>query len=362
MKIIHCADLHLDSRMTSNLSKEQAKERKMEMLRTFVRMVDYAQKNQVRAIIIAGDMFDTRNVSATARNLVKDTINAHPDIDFLYLKGNHDCDNFLVKLDEIPDNLKLFEDRWTSYEYGNIVISGVELGADNRHLVYNTLVLDQDRYNIVVLHGQTSDYGAKDKAEIIDLNSLKNKNIDYLALGHVHDYKNDRLDNRGVYCYSGCLEGRGFDECGPKGFVMLDINESRLTASFSFVPFAYRNLYIVDVDVTGVMTTSQAAEKIEKTLAEASIASSSMVKLVLTGEVDVDCEINTDFLQDMFEEYFYYEKVQDQSKIYVDYRDYEKDASLKGEFIRMVMNSDMSESRKSEVIRCGIAALSGEEI
>ena len=28
MKIIHCADLHLDSKMTANLSKEQAKERK----------------------------------------------------------------------------------------------------------------------------------------------------------------------------------------------------------------------------------------------------------------------------------------------------------------------------------------------
>ncbi len=28
MKIIHCADLHLDSKMTSNLSKEQAKREK----------------------------------------------------------------------------------------------------------------------------------------------------------------------------------------------------------------------------------------------------------------------------------------------------------------------------------------------
>lgn len=33
-----------------------------------------------------------------------------------------------------------------------------------------------------------------------------------------------------------------------------------------------------------------------------------MVKFVLVGEVDVDCEINTDFLKDMFEEYFYYER------------------------------------------------------
>lgn len=71
MKIIHCADLHLDSKMTSNLSKEQAKERKMEILRTYSRMIEYAKNNDVKAIIIAGDLFDTRNVSATARNLVR---------------------------------------------------------------------------------------------------------------------------------------------------------------------------------------------------------------------------------------------------------------------------------------------------
>ena len=34
MKIIHCADLHLDSKMTANLSKDQARERKREILRT----------------------------------------------------------------------------------------------------------------------------------------------------------------------------------------------------------------------------------------------------------------------------------------------------------------------------------------
>ena len=40
MKIIHCADLHLDSQMTANLTKEQARERKREIIRTFTRMVD----------------------------------------------------------------------------------------------------------------------------------------------------------------------------------------------------------------------------------------------------------------------------------------------------------------------------------
>ena len=40
-----------------------------------------------------------------ARNTVRDTISMHPEIDFLYLKGNHDSDNFLNRMEEIPENL-----------------------------------------------------------------------------------------------------------------------------------------------------------------------------------------------------------------------------------------------------------------
>ena len=37
-----------------------------------------------------------------------------------------------------------------------------------------------------------------------------------------------------------------------KVFVVLDIDDEKLTAGFSFVPFAYRSLYTLYVDVTGV--------------------------------------------------------------------------------------------------------------
>ena len=51
MKIIHCADLHLDSNMTSNLTKEKANERKAELLATFERMVTYAKNNDIHIIL-----------------------------------------------------------------------------------------------------------------------------------------------------------------------------------------------------------------------------------------------------------------------------------------------------------------------
>lgn len=362
MKLIHCADLHLDSRMNTHLTKEQAKERRQEMLRTFTRMVDYASQYDIDVILIAGDLFDTKSVSATTRNIVRDAILSHPDIDFLYLRGNHDNDNFLGKLPEIPDNLKLFDDNWKSYRYGKVVITGVELSSQNQAYIYNSLALDHNVYNIVTLHGQLMDYKSRDDAEVISLNDLKNKNIDYLALGHIHAYKKDQLDARGIYCYSGCLEGRGFDECGEKGFVRLDIDESTCTARMKFIPAAQRNLYAIPVDVTGVMTTQEAAKRIEETLSGVTITQKSLVRFDLVGEVEVDAEINCDFLQEMFSEYFYYEKVVDKTRMLVDFAAYEKDVSLKGEFIRMIMQSDMPEDKKTEVIRCGILALSGEEI
>lgn len=362
MKIIHCADLHLDSKMTANLSKEQAKERKMEILRTFGRMVEYAKKNAVSAIIIAGDMFDTRNVSVTARNYVRDVIVNHPEIDFLYLKGNHDNDNFLSKLDEIPENLCLFSDKWMTYTYGKVAITGLELNKENSLTAYNTLVLNHDAYNIVTLHGQLAEYKSKDKAEVISLDELRNKNIDYVALGHVHSFAIHKLDARGVYCYPGCLDGRGFDECGPKGFVLLDIDTENDTATSTFVPFSSRVLHTVLVDVTGISTTQEAAIRMDAVVRENQYPSSCLVKFVLKGEVGVECELETDFLEEQFADYFYFCKVYDETKIQVNYQDYEKDASLKGEFVRLVSDSDLSEEEKAMVIRTGILALQGEEI
>ena len=256
----------------------------------------------------------------------------------------------------------LFNDRWTKYTYGNIVVAGIELNEENSVTIYNSLVLDHDAFNIVTMHGQLSGYRSKDRAEVISLDDLKNRNIDYLALGHIHGFHLDKIDSRGIYCYPGCLEGRGFDECEQKGFVVIDIDEETLKANVNFINIASRTLYTMFVDVTGVTATQEAALRVEKTIAEAQYESSSLVKIVLHGDVDVECELDTDFLEEQFADYFYCVKVVDETKLLVNYKDYEGDVSLKGEFVRLVSESELSDEEKSMVIRAGIMALQGEEI
>lgn len=366
MKIIHCADLHLDSKLSANLTGAKKRERKAELLHTFERMVDYAAQNDVEAIIIAGDLFDTRNVSVTARNTVYQSIVNHDDIDFYYLKGNHDADSFLSALETIPGNLKLFGDVWTSYkadEAGTISVTGVELSADNSAIIYNSLVLDTDKINIVVLHGQEALYQTKDKTECINLTALKNKGIDYLALGHIHSYKKEPLDRRGVYCYPGCLEGRGFDECGEHGFVLLTIDESSRTVESEFIPFAQRRLYTVPVDISDCMTVTDIRDRMREELGKSDIDAGSLVKAVLSGSVDVECDKNNELLLKYFEGGYYFIKIYDESVLAVDYNAFRLDESLKGEFVRQVMAAnDMNDETKAEVIRYGIQALAGEEI
>lgn len=358
MKIIHCGDVHLDSVMKTNMTSQQANERKNEILLTFRKMVEYAKSNKVKVIMIAGDLFDTKNISVKTRNMVKDCIYNNPQIDFLYLKGNHDVNSFLNGLDEIPNNLKLFSNKWTSYRYEDIIITGVELDEDNCKTIYSSLILNKNEINIVVMHGQESQYSGKDKTEIINLSALKNKYIDYLALGHIHTYKENTLDQRGIYCYCGCLEGRGYDECGAKGFVLLDTDNGKL--EHKFIEFSSRIIYEIAVDVSGMETTSEVDAVIKENTE--SISKESLVKIVLIGNVSLDSERNINYLTKKYSENFYTLKIYDQTKLAVNIEDYRYDASLKGEFIRLVLGQNYEDLEKKEIIETGLKALAGEEI
>ena len=355
MKFIHCADLHLDAKMSANLDKEKAKERKAEILHTFERMVQYAADNGVSGILIAGDMFDTKNITATTKNAVLHQINMHPDIMFFYLNGNHDNDNFLVNLDTVPDNVKMFGSDWTSYELGKIVITGIDLTEENTDFAHASLMLDSGKFNIVMMHGQDG--------ELINLRALKNKGIDYLALGHIHAHRAEQLDARATCCYPGCLEGRGFDECGEHGFVLLDIHEEDDMYSHTFVPFAKRRLYVVTVDVTDCQTTSEMIEKVAASLKELDCDETALVKIILTGTLDVECEKDVAYILTRFKSQYYFVKIYDETSLKIHTEDYLLDESLKGEYVRMIMqDTTLSEEDKAMIIRYGLQVLAGEEV
>ena len=352
MKLIHCADIHLDSPMETNLSADKARERKLEIRSTFSRMVRAAADEGVEAILIAGDLFDGARVTKSTENYVLDLIASYPMIDFYYLSGNHDKGSALANSNQLPANLYTFGKLWSTYRRGNIAITGAAIpDAD-------TLSLNPEDVNILLLHGQERKSAGVAGEDIIHLGRFKNKNIDYAALGHIHEHRVLRLDARGVAAYSGCLEGRGFDECGTKGYVLLEVEGSRV--SHRFVPFATRTLHTVECDVTGFTSELDAEQRMLASVAD--IAAKDMVKVILTGARSAEAMLDLNHLRGVLAEKFYFAKIKDETRLSINDTDYAHDISLKGEFVRRVMASSLSENEKERVIACGFRALSGEEL
>ncbi len=351
MKIVHIGDLHLDSRMNTNLDSSKAKKRRNELILSFDNVVTFAKKEGVRLVIIAGDMFDHQKVIQSTVQTVSDIISGAGEIEFLLLLGNHDKNNPFSLLPETPSNLKIFTDNWSYYDFDDVTVAGVSLNDSNKNVVYSSLSLSPERYNIAVMHG--------DIESDINLPSLKGKNIDYLALGHIHKHSTGELDVRGKYAYCGCLESRGFDESGKKGFCLLD-TESR---ELKFITgLTIRNMYELEVDITGLVSFADIRSATICAISANGVRECDMVKIILKGSYTIDTNKDTEQLLSYLQNTFFFARLEDLSSMEINAEDYKNDISLKGEFVRKTLGSELSEKEKQAVIMYGIRALRGEEL
>ena len=319
MKFIHCADLHIDSKLESGLSQTNARIRREELLSSFLRLAARAEEIGARAVIIAGDLFDSERVSARSRKLVLDVISKHTGVDFLLLTGNHD--EGIGDTLNAPENLKLFSSELTAYDYENVRIAGVTEYTDG---VFDGAFVPE-MINIAVLHGENrTDFS---------FDSMKERFIDYLALGHYHSYSAAPLDSRGIYCYSGCLEGRGFDECGDKGYVLIETDGNSLT--HTFVPFAARRVEEINVDMSEGYTLADQSRIFAKGLE--GVSRENMVKVNIVGKYETEREKFYENIAAEYRDSFFCFKLTDRSVLYIDPASYVNDVSLKGEFIRLAM-------------------------
>ena len=338
MKFLHTADLHLDSAMESKLPPEKAKERRGELLSAFSRISEKAEALGARAIIIAGDLFDRKKVSRRAMRFVLDTASRFDGIDFLVLSGNHD--GFAFDDEALPNNFKLFSDETPFFDYENIRVTAYSDDAS----------FDPSLVNIAVLHGgDGTDF---------DVNKLGGKNIDYLALGHYHSYSSGKLDSRGVWCYSGCPAGRGLDECGEKGFILVDIDGK--SVSYEFIPLEGRSVVEIDADMSVGTSLSEQERIFEEALSGADRG--NLVRLKIDGTFELGREKFYEHIAERYKNEFYYFEIKDVSRLKIDPEDYINDVSLKGEFIRLVMKEMPEGEERSRVISMGIKALRGESI
>ena len=352
MKLIHTADLHLGSKIEGKFPPDKAQQRRTELRNSFARMIERAKELGATAILIAGDAFDTDPATPADADFFFGAIGSNPDLTFLYLRGNHDKTAALPA--SLP-NLVTFGDEWTTWERDGVAVSGIEMTPENCKTLYDGFSPVAGKINIVTLHGRL---GSSPAPDTVVLSKLADRGIDYLALGDYHARQDGKLGARGAWAYPGCPEGRGFDEPGEKGFLLLDAANGAVKTAF--ILHACRTLHETDCDVSAATSVYEAAEIAKRAIS--SLPADDPIRVNLTGAVRFDRTNLARIAEERLKAGRFFVSVKDKTSVALDLDAIRRELSLRGEFLRQIDEEERPEDEKDAILELGLRALSGEDL
>ena len=434
VKLIHTADLHLDSAFRSRFTKEEAENRRQKQLMAWKELLSFAVEKKVHGVLIAGDLFDSPVVSHGTMDFFLSTIAEHPEISFFYLRGNHDTENTFRYQENLPKNLFLFSEKGKKYRLKDkLLLAGVEYGTKDIFFGENggavqragqsveqgvrreagqeeeqgvgketeqadgqavapeigqeatkeaiseseqglakeeeskSLKLKEEDCNILLLHGAlyqgTPKRDSFQGEEGIFLKNLERLPLSYIALGHIHKGGEGKLNNGALWAYPGCLQGRGFDEEGERGFLYLKVEEEKKEIRKEFIPIKQGEFRILEIELQGDEGTLACLKKIEEEMEKASISKEDSLRILLKGKKDLEQERNLRYLKLQLQDSVFFLEIQDESELSWNREEAMKEKSLKGEFLRVLAAADnLSNEEQEEIIALGMGLLQGGEL
>ena len=406
VKLIHTADLHLDSAFRSRFTKEEAENRRQKQLMAWKELLSFAVEKKVQGILIAGDLFDSPVVSHGTMDFFLSTVSEHPEISFFYLRGNHDTENTFRYQENLPKNLFLFSEKGKKYRLNDrLLLAGVEygtkdisfgenegatqgagqaaeqgVGQENAHGAEalskseseseeesKFLKLKEEDCNILLLHGALYQGSAKGDAiqgeEGIFLKNLEKLPLSYIALGHIHKGGEGKLNNGALWAYPGCLQGRGFDEEGERGFLYLKVEEEKKEIRKEFIPIKQGEFRILEIELLEDEGTLACLKKIEVEMEKAGIAKEDSLRIILKGKKGLEQERNLRYLQLQLQDSVFFLEIRDECELSWNREEAMQEKSLKGEFLRVLAAADnLSKEEQEEIIALGMGLLQGGEL
>lgn len=248
MKILHAADFHLDSPFRA-LRPEQAQRRREEQRELLQALAALCRKERCELVLLAGDLFDSKEVSRQSLDALK-AMAEEMAVPVCIAPGNHDFYSALSPYarESWPENVHIFK------EEAPASIAFPELdcrvwGAAFRQMdcppLTNFRASGSEVYQVMVLHGDPLSAGSFSRP--VSKEAIAASNLSYLGLGHVHRSGSIKAGNT-LCAWPGCLMGRGFDETGEKGALVVTLDEK---ISTKFCPLPGRRYETLAVEVGG---------------------------------------------------------------------------------------------------------------
>ena len=292
---LHTADIHLDSplRGLSRYEGVPADEVRSATRTALSNLVDLAIAEQVAFVVIAGDLYDgdwidfgTGLTFCAAMGRL-----GGAGIDVFLLYGNHDAESSITKKLPLPANVHVFGTRKAmSFRHdttGAVLHGWSYRDRDTRdNLAAAYPAPEPNQFNIGVLHTALTGRPPHAPYAPCTIQELVAKGYDYWALGHVHDF--EIVSDAPFIIYPGNLQGRTIREVGPKGAVLVTVQDDRIVGIPEHVPLDAVRWFRAEFDISDLATMTELhtrlaleLERIHSTQAD---GKPLMVRIILHGE------------------------------------------------------------------------------
>jgi DNA repair exonuclease SbcCD nuclease subunit len=289
MKFLHAADIHLDSPMAGLRARADLRNAPLHgaTRRAFADMIGLAIAEDVAFVVIAGDLYDGDWKDCSTGLFFAEQMRRLARPCFL-LRGNHDAASIITRGLALPPNVREFSSRrcetFTLPELG-VALHGHSFPqrAVPEDLSAGYCAPSPGLLNIGVLHTSAEDPGEHETYAPCRVAHLALKGYDYWALGHIHQRR--VLHERPWAVFPGNLQGRHAKETGPKGCMLVTV-EDRAVVAVEHRPVDVLRWAAIEVDVTGADDVLALEDRLAAAVQDALAAADgrpSLVRLTVIG-------------------------------------------------------------------------------
>lgn len=368
IKILHCADIHFDTPF-KELGKKLSEVSKEELLEVFKKIINIVIDEQVDILLIAGDVFDNFTVNKTTLYFIASQLSRINNTQVFISPGNHDPYNSrsFYEIMDWPENVYIFKGELEKVDLEDLNLTVWGAAFNNQYekkTLFRNVEIDNSRINLMVIHGEISNNISENIYNPIYLEDIKKSSMEYIAVGHRHEFSGIKREGKTFYAYSGCPQGRGFDEIGDKGIIIGDIAKDEVHLSFR--PICKRKYNTVEIDISGLDTYEEVCSVILNSFPKDE-RENNLFKIVLKGQLKEHLIINEDVLLSKLKDQFYYLKIINNTSVEINMDELASEFSVKGRFVSKMLKilADYPEEDKEIInlaIKLGIQSLSESEV
>jgi DNA repair exonuclease SbcCD nuclease subunit len=300
---LHAADIHLDSplRGLDKYDGAPVKEIRGSTRKALQNLVSTALREEVAFVVLAGDLYDSdwRDFN-TGLFFVQQMVRLkQANIPVFGVTGNHDAANRITRQLPLPDNVTFFSTKHPE----TIHLKELDVAIHGQSFAEQCTTADLAKdypapiegcFNIGVLHTSMSGREGHGSYAPCSGECLRSAGYDYWALGHVH--QREVMEGPPTIAYPGNIQGRHIRETGPKGCLVVRVEESGV-ATTEFALLDVLRWETVEVDVGDVSENSAVLERISEGLRSAVERADGRflaIRVILVGESTLTDRLRAD--------------------------------------------------------------------